>query len=142
MWDFTYEETINAPIERVFSLITNLDNYQNWNPFLIEGTGTVEMDGVVSGKSYLEIATTSYRHRIFEYVPNQVLGWRDFGLMAYLVCGERSRYTKRVDGKTHFKCYLKIRGPLSGLVNAVFGNGLRHGVIAEAQALKKEAEKE
>jgi hypothetical protein len=141
MWEFTVEETINAPMEVVFKLITDLPNYQNWNPFLIKASGVVKVGGVVSGKSNLGWVTTPYRHRIFDYAPNQSFGYRDFGLLALFVCSERSRHLETVDGKTHFRCYLKISRPLSGLLNILFGKGLRDGMVAETNALKFEAEK-
>jgi len=141
MWEFTHEETIDASAEVVFGLISDLPNYHNWNPFLITAIGEIEIGGVVSGKSVLGKYTTSYRHRIFEYIPNNSLCWRDFGVPSLFVCGQRSRYTEDRDEKTHFKCHLKISGPFSGLINLIFGEGLRNGIVAEAKALKKEAEK-
>jgi hypothetical protein len=141
MWEFTHEETIDASAEVVFDLISDLPNYQNWNPFLIIAVGQVEIGGVVSGKSVLGKFTTSYRHKIFEYIPNKSLCWRDFGFPSLFVCGQRSRYIETQDGKTHFKCHLKLSGPLSGFINLIFGEGLRNGIMAEAKALKKEAVK-
>ena len=141
MWEFIHEETVDASAEEVFGLISDLPNYKNWNPFLIIALGQVEVGGVVSGKSVLGKFTTSYRHKIFEYIPNKSLCWRDFGFPSLFVCGQRSRYIENRDGKTHFKCYLKLSGPFSGLINLIFGEGLRNGIVAEAKALKKEAEK-
>jgi len=139
MWEFAHEETIEAPVEVVFDLMTDLPNYNNWNPFLATCFGQVEVGGVVSGKSVLGKATTSYRHKIFEYVPNRSLCWHDFGLLSLLLYSRRSRYVEPRDRKTHYKCHLRISGPLSGLVNLMYGEGLRNGIVAEAGALKKEA---
>jgi hypothetical protein len=141
MWEFTHEETIDAPVEVVFGLMSDLLKYRNWNPFLITCSGRVEMGGVVSGKSVLGKSTTSYRHKIFEYVPNRSLCWHDFGLLSLFVYSRRSRYAETRDGKTHYKCHLIVTGPLSGLVNLMYGEGLRNGIVAEAGALKKEAMK-
>ncbi len=71
MWQFEHQEIIDAPVEVVFRLISDLPNYPNWNPFLIIARGKVEMGGVISGKSVLGKHTTSYRHKIFEYIPNR-----------------------------------------------------------------------
>ena len=139
MWEFTHEEIIDAPVEQVFSLLIDLPSYQNWNPFLIEAKGQIETGGVVTGKSVLGKMTTSYRHKILELTPNKSLCWRDFGFPSLFVCGQRSRYVETQDGKTHFRCHLKLSGPFSGLVNLLFGEGLRKGIVAEADALKKEA---
>ena len=141
MWEFTHEETMDASPETVFRLISDLPNYKKWNPFLIIASGNVEMGGIVTGKSVLGRFTTSYRHKIFEYIPNRSLCWRDFGFPSLFVCGQRSRYLETRDGKTHYKCHLKLSGPFSGLVNLIFGEGLRNGIVAEAKALKNEAVK-
>lgn len=140
MWEFTHQETIDASPETVFRLIADLPNYKNWNPFLIVASGQVEVGGIVSGKSVLGKFATSYRHKIFQYVPNRSLCWRDFGFPSLFVCGQRSRYLETRAGKTHYQCHLKLSGPFSGLVNLVFGEGLRTGIVAEARALRKEAE--
>ncbi|WP_020533520.1 SRPBCC domain-containing protein [Flexithrix dorotheae] len=36
------EITINASKEEVWSVLTNNENYQNWNPFIVESKGRVE----------------------------------------------------------------------------------------------------
>ncbi len=141
MWQFEHQEIIDAPVEVVFKLISDLPNYPNWNPFLIIARGKVEMGGVISGKSVLGKHTTSYRHKIFEYIPNKSLCWHDFGFISKFVYSQRSRYTESRDGKTYYKCHLRISGALSGLLNIIFGEGLRNGIVAEATATKKEAEK-
>lgn len=137
MWEFTYERTINAPPEQVFKLLVDLPGYPEWNPFLIQVAGPVELGGVVTGKSVLGRSTASFRHKIFDFVPNRRLCWRDFGLMARLVCGERSRHLEERAGRTHYRCDLKISGPLAGLVNVMFGDGLRRGIAAEAEAIEQ-----
>lgn len=34
--------TINAPAERVYSTLTKVSDYSNWNPFIIDSSGQVE----------------------------------------------------------------------------------------------------
>ena len=140
MWQFTHEEMIDAPVEVVFKIIADLPDYPNWNPFLKSANGKVELGGIISGKSVVGKYTTSYRHKIFELVPNKSLCWQDFGIMALFVHSRRSRFTEARDGKTYYKCHLSISGPLAWLVNMIYGEGLRNGIVAEAKATKKEAE--
>ena len=139
MWEFTHEEMIDASPELVFSVITDLDSYKEWNPFLVAAFGRVEVGAVVSGKSVLGNVTTSYRHKIYEYVSDRRLSWRDFGFASLFVCGDRSRHVEARDERAHYRCDLRVSGVLSGLVNLIFGQGLRNGVVAEAEALKREA---
>jgi hypothetical protein len=141
MWEFTHDEVIDAPPEVVFGVIADLPSYEQWNPFLVAASGRVEVGAVVSGKSVLGKIATSYRHRVYEYVPDRRLSWRDFGLSAFLVCGDRSRHVDPRDGATQYRCHLKLSGPLSGVIDLIFGSGLRNGVVVEARALKREAER-
>jgi uncharacterized membrane protein len=141
MWQFTHEELIDAPVEAVFKIIADVPNYPNWNPFIASASGKVEVGGVISGRSVVGKYTTSYRHKIFELIPNNSLCWQDFGFTTLFYHSRRSRYTETRDGKTYYKCHLSISGPFSGLVNLIFGKGLRNGIVSEAKATKKEAEK-
>jgi len=50
MWEFTHEETIDAPVEQVFNLLTDLPSYQNWNPFLIKAKGYHDHHGKVASR--------------------------------------------------------------------------------------------
>lgn len=34
---------INAPIERVWKLLTDLTSYTNWNPFIVQASGNIEL---------------------------------------------------------------------------------------------------
>ena len=139
MWEFEHEETIAAPVNHVYDLMCDIPNYHTWNPFLIKAEGEIKEGGIVKGKSVLGQFTTSFRHKIFEHKKNESLCWRDFGFASLFVCGQRSRYVTTIDGATQFRCHLIISGPFSGLVKALFGQGLRDGIIAEARALKDEA---
>ena len=140
MLEFTHEETIDAPVEVVFDLLSDLPNYEKWNPFVTAESGIAKLDEVIKGKSFLGNMTVAYRHVIYEYKPNESIRWKDFGLPAIAVCGDRSRYLKSVDGKTHYKCYLKVSGPFSFIANLIFGEKLKNGIVAEATALKELAE--
>jgi hypothetical protein len=133
MWKYTYETTINAQADRVFDLISNFSHSAGWNPFVLTASGPAEMGGVITGTVKLGILKLPYRHRIFEYVQNQSVCWRDFGFLALIYCGQRSRYIEARE--------LQISGPLSGLVRLLLGRALCNGVVAETEALKKEVEK-
>ena len=37
--NITTEIIINAPREKVWEILTDFDNYKNWNPFVIKSTG-------------------------------------------------------------------------------------------------------
>jgi hypothetical protein len=142
MWKFTYEETIDAQIERVFHLISDFSISASWNPFVISASGPAELGGVIRGTVKMGIFKIPFRHKIFEYVHNKSVCWRDFGLIALLFyCGQRCRYVEARGDKVHYKCEIQVSGPLSGLASLIVGRALRNGVIAETRALKYEAEK-
>ena len=139
MLDFTHQETIHAPPEAVFDLMADLQNYNEWNPFVTVESGTARMGEVVTGKARLRGREVPYRHKIYEFIPGKRLSWKDFGLLAWLVCGNRSRSVESVGGATLFTCHLVVTGPLSLVVKMLFGKSLCDGVVAEAKALKEMA---
>ena len=140
MLDFFYEETIDAPSEVVFGLIEDLPAYADWNPFVTADSGSAGLNQVVKGKSFLGPFTVSYRHKIYEFTPGKSLCWKDFGLVALAACGDRARFVEPDNGKTRYKCHLRVSGPLSFIANAIFGKHLRHGIVEECKALKVLAE--
>ena len=141
MLDFVYEETIDAPAELVFGVIENLPAYVDWNPFITADSGSAGLHQVVKGKSFLGPFTVSYRHKIYEFTPGRSLCWKDFGLVALFACGDRARYVESTNGKTRYKCHLKVSGPLSFIAKMLFGKHLKHGIVEECKALKALAEK-
>jgi hypothetical protein len=66
MWEFTHEETIEAPMEVVFDLMTDLPNYKNWNPFLVTCSGQVEIGGVPEHQLVHESEACKGYHGILE----------------------------------------------------------------------------
>jgi hypothetical protein len=140
MWTFTHEQIIDAQPEVVFDLICDFPSYSRWNPFVIEASGPAEPGGVAVGKVRMGSFTLPYQHKIFEFIQNKSVCWRDFGFVSLFYCGQRCRYIETDGEKTHYKCELQISGPLSGLVRLLLGRFLRGGIVAETQALVAEAE--
>jgi len=140
MWSYEYEMCIDAPINVVFGILQDLEHYSLWNPFLVEAEGQVEVDGIVRGKVALGALKMPFEHKIFAYEPNHCVCWRDFGVTAQLVRGQRSRFVADLAGKTHYRCVLQVAGPLSLMSKMVFGKALCEGIVAEARALKYLAE--
>ena len=51
--DFSYEQTvkIDAPIEKVWQVLSNFEHYEQWNPF----TPKVELSKVIGEPVYLHV---------------------------------------------------------------------------------------
>ncbi len=140
MWEYTYETTMDAPPEVVYGLIANLSDYQNWNPFIVQAEGTLGLGQVITGRASMGRFRLPYSHRIYEYIPGKSLCWRDFGPGAWFICGQRRRYVEVRGDKTHYTCHLQVTGLLAGLARLVVGIPLRNGIIAEAEAMKRQLE--
>ncbi len=140
MWEFEVHEEIYAPVEAVFDLMSRIEDYPEWNPFIVRVQGEARLGEVVSGLSKLGPFQLPFRHRIYEYLPGRCIAWKDFGVTTAFVCGDRSRTLRSVNGATAYHCKLRISGLLSFLVRWFFGGGLRSGIIAEMKALRELAE--
>jgi hypothetical protein len=134
---------IDAPAERVWSLLIDFPSYPRWNPFIRSIAGTLEV-----GQS-LDVLIqppgargTRFRPAVLAVQPNRELRWKGKLFLPGLF-----------DGEHYFKLEAKPWGGVtfhqgeifSGILVPLFKRSLngatRQGFIAMNEALKREAEK-
>lgn len=97
------EIDIPAPPDHVWSVLTDLAAYPRWNPFIVEASGPIEVDG----RLHVTVKPPGRRPRRFSPVitvvePHQRLEWRGRFLVPGLVDG-RHRFELSATGHgTHF----------------------------------------
>lgn len=65
------EQTIvNASSDTVFNVITELETYKEWNPWIVEASGIPEEGQLVEVKVKMRAKIISARHRILISKPN------------------------------------------------------------------------
>ena len=138
----TSEAQIDASPERVYDVLTDLERYSEWNPWIIAVRGDGRVGGPpVEAEVKLGNKTMTVGHRILVAAPPQVFQWCDVGWFTHFVYGQRTRYVRaRPDGGVDYHVELLLAGSLVWLVRVLYERHLRAGMDAETAALKARAE--
>ena len=135
------EITIDAPIERVWKILKNIDGYGDWNPF----TPRVETTLQIGDPIHLHVRLVGKRltHRVEYITRNQpyTLGWEMKMGARFLLYAERVQTLTAIDeNRTHYMTEDCFAGWLRPLVLALFGRAMERGFSDCALGLKKAAE--
>ncbi|MBU1172576.1 MAG: SRPBCC domain-containing protein [Proteobacteria bacterium] len=82
------EIRIQAPLSKVWSIVTDLEMYRDWNPFIVESHGTASLGEQLTCRprvSKNRIAT--FHPKVTQLVPEQVFAWTGHVLMPGLADG-------------------------------------------------------
>jgi hypothetical protein len=136
------EQTIvNASSDTVFNVITELETYKEWNPWIVEASGIPEEGQLVEVKVKMRAKIISARHRILISKPNMEFRWCDVGWFTRLAYGERARFIKSLaNGGVEYRVELTVTGLFWWFVKLVYGKSMEAGLKAETNALKERAE--
>jgi hypothetical protein len=133
---------IDAPAERVWSILTDFAAYPEWNPFI------VGIDGVLQPDARLEVVMqppgrrrATFHPRITALEPNRELRWLGHLMMPGLFDGEHGHRLERSEGGgtryTQQETFKGILVPLTGGILEATERGFR----AMNAALKERAER-
>ena len=131
---------INAAPDTVFRVLTDMDNYSVWNPWLIKAQGDCRVGGDVVVHAKVGGRIGCYHHHILTVDAPHTFHWCDKGWFTLFAKGDRLRTLTPTASGTEFTVVLTVQGVLSFIANALFAKGLEHGLIAETHALKAYAE--
>ncbi|MEM9558011.1 MAG: SRPBCC domain-containing protein [Acidobacteriota bacterium] len=135
------EVEIDAPVETVWQVLTDLDGYGDWNPF----TPAAESTLAIGDPIHLRVRlfgrrTIPWTERISRNAP-YMLGWDLVLGHRRLLYAERTQVLEAVDAhRTHYLTVDRFSGHLAPLVLWLFGRSMSRGFADCAQALKKAAE--
>ena len=140
------EIDIDAPVEKVWDIVVDLERYPEWNPF----TPRMGVKSIVVGEEFLLDCQMTEKQLLRDekevflaYEPER-----------YRVCWGTSRTRGRPgiksfrwqicepvdDRRTHFINFEEFHGILAPLVNLLYGKKLRRAFDGYGLALKKRAE--
>ena len=140
------EIDVDAPVEKVWNIMIDLERYPEWNPF----TPRVGAKRIVVGEEFLldcqmteKQLLKDEREVFLAYEPER-----------YRVCWGTSRTKGRPgiksyrwqicqplgERRTHFINYEEFHGILAPLVNLLYGKKLQRGFDSYCRALKNRAE--
>lgn len=133
---------IDAPAERVWSILADLDRYADWNPFTVR----IETDFVVGHPIVLHVSFDGRKPRrqveiLRRWAPGEALCW---GMTIGPAWFFRAERVQRVEPLGSDRCrYISedaFAGLFSPVVELLFGGKVQRGFDALAAALRSRAE--
>jgi hypothetical protein len=136
------EVEIDAPIERVWEILTDLERYSEWNPFTARVESTLEVGDPIALYPRL-IGNRAYRwtervckNELYDVRWDLTLGAK------FLLTAERCQILTPIGpDRTHYLTEDVFEGLLTGLVMATFGPAMQRGFEDCARGLKEHAER-
>jgi hypothetical protein len=133
---------IDAPAEKVWSILADFASYPEWNPFI------VGIDGVLQHGARLEVTMqpprrrrATFRPRITAVEPNQELRWLGHLLVPGLFDGEHRHRLEPSEGRgTRYTQHETFKGILVPLTAGIL-EATEQGFRAMNAALKERAER-
>ncbi|MEU0542682.1 SRPBCC domain-containing protein [Nocardia sp. NPDC005978] len=132
---------IDAPAELVWQVLTDVDNYGEWNPFVPECTTTLEPGTPIDMKVRLVGPPRNQREYIFSNTPGKEFSYKMKPAPLGLLSSHRQHIlTPLGDGRTRYESHFELQGPLSPVVGGLLGNALRKGFGGMTAGVKLRAE--
>lgn len=123
---------INASAKKIWSILTNINEYTRWNSTIVSIEGEVRLGGSIRLVSTLDPKRT-FKLKIKAFEPNKLLVWGD-------PMGKRTYSLMEGSGVTQFSMTEKIGGPIFPLFASQIPS-FDESFEQFANDLKKEAEK-
>ncbi|KAG5637081.1 hypothetical protein H0H81_005813 [Sphagnurus paluster] len=154
---------IDAPIEKVWQIMLDFPSYKEWNPFvrgqtIVDRGGNALSDQTPKAGQYLLIAPVHLpptmgepgwfqKQSAFEMITtvdheNHRVAWINIALPSFLLSAHRWQALSVVDGKTKYETIEVFGGIFGYLVKFFMYDKLVLGFNAQAEGLKKQAEKD
>ena len=132
---------IDAPIDFVWNVLTDVERYGRWNPF----TSRARTDFRIGSPARLLVRMGPARVRITEtvcaYEAPRLLAWRKTFGARWLLVAVREQHLERLDaGSCRYYNTDRLTGVLARFVLVYFGGYMRRGFGDVGEALKRRAE--
>lgn len=133
---------IQAPIERVWTILTELDNYRNWNPFIIDACGQLVAGQKIQFHKAMRVSPISHDSTVTVFNSDtHRLCWTTTWVHALLFRTINSFSVEALDEKS--ACLVQVesqQGLVSILSLPTMRHSLRSSMISMNKALKRQAE--
>lgn len=138
------EIIINATTEKVWAILTDFENYPNWNPFIKYIKGEVKVGNKITARiEPPEAKGMTFKPKILAFEKNKELRWIGHLLFPGLFDGEHKfELVDNGNGTTTFIQSEKFRGILVPLFKKQLENNTKRGFEVMNNKLKELAEQQ
>ncbi|MFI1916687.1 SRPBCC family protein [Nocardia sp. NPDC020380] len=137
-----YSVEIEAPAELVWQVLTDVDNYGEWNPFVPECKTTLEPGSPIDMQVRLGgPKPRAQQEFIRTHTPGKEFSYAMKPMPLGLLRSERSHtVTPLGDGRARYDSHFQLEGPLSPVVGGLMGAALRKGFQGMTDGVKERSE--
>lgn len=135
---------IHSTPEKIWSILTNFNNYPNWNPFIKSIKGEVKVGNKITVRiEPPESKGMTFKPKVLTFEPNKELSWLGHLMFAGLFDGEHKfEIIDNGNGITTFRQSEKFKGILVSLFKKQIDNNTKRGFEEMNKKLKEFAEQE
>lgn len=134
---------VDAPPEKVWEVITDVERYSEWNPFVVECHSTLKPGDPLRMKVKLGSSVRQEQERIDSYDEGVGFAYRmEPPPLGALASFRSHRIEPLGNGKSRYISHFELNGWLSPVVKAFVGakleagfTGMSHGIRDRAEAL-------
>ena len=133
---------IEAPAAKVWRVITDLDRYPEWNPFVVEcASGLAVGDPIRMKVRVLPGLAQPQTEEILEHEPGRRLCYGILGSALGALASRRChRVSETSPDRSDYHSLFELRGWLAPVVSLLLGRRLAAGFDSMSRALKARAE--
>ncbi|MEM9935007.1 MAG: SRPBCC domain-containing protein [Bacteroidota bacterium] len=135
------EIILNASTEKVWKTLTDLPNYQHWNPFIISSEGEPVVGNRITNKMVLNGKVNVFMPTITKAEPQKELEWLGKGMMGMFKGRHYFKLEDLGDDQTKLIHGEMFSGLLSGLIMRMIGDETLKSFEKMNHALKKEVDR-
>ncbi len=130
--------TINASKEKIWKILTDFENYQQWNSFIKSVTGNVSVGNTIN----IKLQGMTFKPVVLTFVENSELKWLGHLWFKGIFDGEHKfKLTDNGNGTTNFEQSENFSGVLVKLFSKSLDKNTKTGFEQMNKELKIRAEK-
>jgi hypothetical protein len=138
-----HDLSVRAPASRVWEVITDVDHYPEWNPFVVHCASTLAVgDPIEMRVRVLPFFSQPQREWILENETGRRLCYGIAGMPLGALASRRSHeVSSDGPGRARYVSRFELSGWLAPLVALLLGRALKRGFTAMSTALVERAER-
>ena len=141
MFEIRFTEKINAPAAVVWQVITKIEDYPQWNSFVVECKTSFEVGSEIKMKVQMfPFFAVHQSETITQYEEGELIEYCLSQPSRSLSSSRKHIVTSISENCTDYVSQFMLDGPLSGMLRLLIGRQLRRGFAAMTRGIVERSE--